>query len=92
MTVDIQYSKATLKFLQKNANVLTLEETEELVVMAVKNMFRHARLNVDVKQLRGEWQGYYRIRKGKMRIIFSTQSNETLHVVVHTIDFRGNVY
>ena len=92
MTVDIQYSKAAMKFLRKNANLLTLQETEQLVILAVKHLFRHERLNVDVKQLRGEWQGYYRVRKGKIRIIFSAEPNEALRVVVHSIDFRGSVY
>ena len=44
MTVEIQYSKAAMKFLRKNANLLTLQETEQLVIMAVKSLFRHERL------------------------------------------------
>jgi len=92
MNVEIRYSKASMKFLQKHVHLLTLDETEQLLIMAIKNIFQHARANVDVKPLRGEWQGYYRVRKGKMRIIFSAQQTETLCVTVHAIDFRGNVY
>ena len=47
--------------------------------------------SIDVKKLWGEWAGYYRIRKGTLRIIFMMDVTE--HVIfVERVDFRGNVY
>jgi len=44
-----------------------------------------------VKKLKGSWTGYYRIRKGKIRIIFDVDyKNKT--VFIEKIDFRGDVY
>ena len=47
---------------------IVYEVREEL-----KNFLRKLRgdkINVDVKKLKGNWEGYYRLRKGKLRIIF----------------------
>ncbi len=47
--------------------------------------------NVDVKRLVGDWEGYYRVRKGKLRIIFDVDKHERVSYV-EKIDFRGDVY
>jgi mRNA-degrading endonuclease RelE of RelBE toxin-antitoxin system len=38
-----------------------------------------------------QWAGYYRIRRGKVRIILKPDS-ETGIVFVDIVDFRGSVY
>nr|MBC8362975.1 hypothetical protein [Candidatus Desulfatibia profunda] len=48
-------------------------------------------VSVDVKKLKGDWQGFYRIRKGKLRIIFELNFQEHL-ICVARIDHRGKVY
>ena len=48
-------------------------------------------INVDVKKLKGSWAGYYRIRKGKIRIIFDVDYKNKA-VFIEKIDFRGDVY
>jgi len=50
-----------------------------------------ANINIDVKKLKGEWAGYYRIRKGKIRIIIKPD-NASGSIFVDAVDFRGNVY
>ena len=47
--------------------------------------------NIDVKKLKGKWEGYHRIRFGKIRIILKVNF-ETRRVFVDTIDYRGDVY
>jgi mRNA interferase RelE/StbE len=44
-----------------------------------------------VKKLKGDWQGFYRIRKGKVRIIFELSFEEHF-VYVARIDNRGEAY
>ena len=48
-------------------------------------------INIDVKKLKGDWAGYYRIRKGSIRIIIKPDS-ESRTIFVDTVDFRGSVY
>ena len=48
-------------------------------------------VNIDVKKLKGEWKGYFRIRKGKLRIIFSLDTAGR-SIYIERIDFRGDAY
>jgi len=47
--------------------------------------------NIDVKKLWSEWEGRLRIRKGKIRIIF-TMNKEERSIFVERVDSRGDVY
>ncbi|MCE2907066.1 MAG: type II toxin-antitoxin system RelE/ParE family toxin, partial [Anabaena sp. CoA2_C59] len=46
---------------------------------------------LDIKKMKGDWEGFYRLRIGKIRIVFTvnTQSGE---VEIFTIGARGDVY
>jgi mRNA interferase RelE/StbE len=44
-----------------------------------------------LKKLVGEWEGYYRLRKGKLRIIFAPNKIDKV-LFVDRIDLRGDVY
>ena len=48
-------------------------------------------VTVDLKSLSGKWEGCYRIRTGKIRIIFS-MNVETRYILVEIIDTRGSAY
>jgi mRNA interferase RelE/StbE len=48
-------------------------------------------VNIDIKKLSGEWEGYYRLRKGRLRIIFGPNRIDKV-LFVDRIDFRGDVY
>lgn len=88
MTLNLNFSKQAEKFL-KIGNI-SKEEIFELIIKALKK-FRGENVNINIKKLRGEWMGFFRIRIGKIRIIaefdFDNQS-----VFVEVIDMRGNVY
>ena len=45
----------------------------------------------EIKRLTGDWKDFYRIRKGKIRIIF-TINYESKRLYIDKIDFRGDVY
>jgi mRNA interferase RelE/StbE len=45
----------------------------------------------DIKKMRGEWNGFYRLRIGKIRIIFRVNF-EVKELDVYIIGFRGDVY
>jgi len=60
--------------------VLSIEET---------GLIPYQELNI--RKLKGEWQGFYRIRVGRIRIILRIDRNEKT-IFVYDIDFRGDVY
>ncbi|KJR40284.1 hypothetical protein MCHI_003826 [Candidatus Magnetoovum chiemensis] len=49
-------------------------------------------VNLDLKQLKGSNKGEYRIRTGKIRIIFTFEKNEIFVVFVEEVSFRADAY
>ena len=47
--------------------------------------------NIDVKKMKGDWKGYYRIKIGKIRIILKIEFAGR-SIFVDRIDYRGAVY
>jgi len=64
-----RYRKEALKFLQKHE---LLEETKIKIVKFLKGE------RVDVKKMKGNWEGYLRLRIGNYRIIFKTDFKNNL--------------
>jgi len=88
--LQIQFERKAEKFFSKTNS--SIDEINELIITAVKKLSRND-VNIDLKQLKGELKGYFRIRKNDLRIIFNVIEDENLIVVtVVNIDFRGNVY
>ena len=71
------------KFLQK------LQATERALLLEMLGKIRILQFaGLDMKKLQGE-QDLFRVRKGKIRIIFRREGN---CISVINIDYRGNVY
>jgi mRNA interferase RelE/StbE len=88
MKWTIEFSDDSLKFLKKN-NI-----KEDYIVAKIKLALRKLRgenININIKKLRGEWSGFYRIKAGKLRIIAEFQFHNNI-VYVERMDWRGNVY
>lgn len=88
MKWGIEASRNAEKFLQKNQ--LTKTEAFELIKKAIC-YFQGEDINVDIKKLTGKWAGFYRIRRGKIRII-AEFNFENSFIFIEEIDWRGNVY
>ena len=89
MSWKIGFSKESVSFLNKNGD-LSKENVIDLVLRAI-GMFSGHRINIDIKKLKGEWEGFYRIRFGKLRIIVEFQF-EICGAYIDKIDWRGNAY
>ena len=87
MKWTIHYSKEAKKFMEEHN--IVYEVREELKNFLSK--LKEEKINVDVKKLKGNWEGYYRLRKGKLRIIFEV-NKDNKSIYVERIDFRGEVY
>ena len=83
----INYSRDAEKFIKKE-DLRT--DVRNALIKFLKRM-RGENINVDVKKLKGDWEGFYRIRKGKLRIIFYVDYNDK-SVFIDKVDFRGNIY
>ncbi|MDO8492676.1 MAG: hypothetical protein Q7S34_03500 [bacterium] len=88
MPWHITASKEALSFLEKNR--LPTEEAESIIASAIRR-FQGENENVDIVKLKGKWFGFFRVRKGKIRIIVSFDF-DNLSAFIDKIDWRGNVY
>jgi mRNA-degrading endonuclease RelE of RelBE toxin-antitoxin system len=63
------------------------------LIIAIQKILQNKDTNVDVKQLKGNLQKYYRIRSGKVRILFELIDGQIIvTAIVNDVDFRGNIY
>jgi len=88
MKWKIDFSKDSLKFLEHNN--LKEDVVTDKVRIALRK-FKGENVNLNIKKLSGKWQGFYRIRSGKLRIILEFQF-ENYRVYIEKIDWRGNIY
>jgi mRNA interferase RelE/StbE len=88
MRWKIETSRNAEKFLAKNQ--LSKDEVLELVGRAIRRLCGE-RVNVNMRKLAGEWEGFYRIRRGKIRIIAEFRFEDSV-VFIEEIDWRGNIY
>lgn len=89
----IKFRKNAIKFLEK-ANLEDAEKIQEKISQLLYFVEEQAIIpftEFDIKKMKGEWEGFYRLRTGKIRIVFTanTQSGE---VEIFTIGARGDVY
>lgn len=88
MSWVVDFSSDSLKFLKKN-NLI-----EDLIIDKIKlaiRKFRGEQINIDIKKLGGKWEGFYRIRVGKLRVILEFQFRN-YRVFIEEIDWRGGLY
>jgi len=88
MNWRIDISKSTETFLDKNQ--FTREEVDDLIRKAI-HYFQGERINIDIKKLKRKWAGFYRIRRGRIRIIAEFDFDSSV-VFIEEIDWRGSVY
>lgn len=87
------YLKKSKKFLDKNQNIITENDVDELVVKFIKNRFYNVDINIDYRQLQGTFENTYRIRKGNIRIITKVLNDEIIiEAIIENIGFRGDIY
>jgi len=83
----IDYSREAEKFIESQHIRAEVSEQLKRFLMKMKGGI----VNIDLKKLSGEWEGYYRLRKGRLRIIFEIDKTDQV-LFVDRIDFRGDVY
>ena len=95
MTKDIKliYLKKSSKFLNKHQDIITESQIDELVIKFIKKRFYNINTNIDFKQMKGNIQDVYRIRKANLRIIIRVVDDEIIiEAIIEDIGFRGDIY
>jgi len=88
----LRYHREAKKFLKKldeDRRKLVLNKLNELRECLEEGIFPISRL--DLKKLKGRWEGFFRLRVGDFRIIFRVDVSEKTIFIYH-IHFRGKVY
>ncbi len=88
MRWHVDLAKHASRFIE--ANHIPKESILDIIVDAIKN-FQGEVVSIDIKKMKGEWEGFYRIRKGKWRIV-AEFNFDTNSVFIEDIDWRGNIY
>jgi len=83
----IDYSRNAEKFIESQNIRADVSEQLKRFLMKMKG----GNVNIDLRKLSGEWERYYRLRKGRLRIIFEIDKTDRV-LFVDRIDFRGDVY
>ncbi len=88
MSWRVDFSSRSLKFLAQNnlSEDFILREIE----LALRK-FQGENININIKKLKGEWRGFYRIRSGKLRAIVEFNF-DLRQAYIEAVDWRGNVY
>ena len=90
--LKITYLKRAAKFLNKN-NAITESKVDELIIAFAKKHFYGHDINIDYKQMQGNLDNIFRIRKGKLRIIIKVQQDEIIiEAIIQDIGYRGDIY
>ena len=87
MKWTVEYSKRADAFIKEQQIHEKIRDSLRDFILKISG----SNINIDVKKLKGDWEGYYRIRKGNIRIIIKPDA-ESRKIFVDVIDFRGNVY
>jgi mRNA interferase RelE/StbE len=91
--MELVLSKSAIKFLAKippkdskkiQTKILYLLDLAEKSDSIVSQ-------ELDIKQLKGIWDGFSRLRVGKIRVIFLIDLEQD-ELFIYAIDFRGDIY
>ena len=88
MNWEIGLSRQAEKFLRQRR--LTDEFAVKPVRLAIRKL-RGETVAINLKRLSGKWAGCYRVRVGKIRIIFSIDFDGQ-KILIEVVDNRGGVY
>ncbi|NEP63488.1 MAG: type II toxin-antitoxin system RelE/ParE family toxin [Symploca sp. SIO2G7] len=89
----VKFHKQAIKFLQKAnpEDISRIQVQLNQLLLAVEEQGIIPFTVLDIKKMKGEWEGFYRLRVGNMRVIF-TVSLDSADIEIYTIGPRGDVY
>ena len=91
--MDLLVSKGAAKFLDKLSvkDATKIREKLAALLNAIEQDGTVPFHELDIKVLKGDWNGFLRMRVGKIRIIFYIDIDAD-QLQIYNIDYRGNIY
>ncbi len=89
----IKFRKNAIKFLEK-ANIedtAKIQEKLNQLLIFVEEQGIIPFTDLDIKKMKGDWEGFYRLRISKIRITF-TVNIDSGEIQIYSIGMRGDVY
>ena len=89
----VKFRKQAIKFLQRanSEEVAKIQILIRQLVLTVEEQGIIPFNDLDIKKMKGEWDGFYRLRVGKNRVVFTVRIDSG-EVEIYTIGARGDVY
>ncbi len=91
--MKIEFSRSAIKFIEKLKDVdkekVRLKLKFLLISLGERGIIPFREL--DIKKLDGKWSGFFRMRVGKIRVIFKINKDNQV-LLIYEIDFRGSIY
>jgi mRNA interferase RelE/StbE len=89
----LKFRKKAIKFLEKanSEDVENLRQQISRVYIAIEEQGTITFTELDIKKMKGDWEGFYRLRTGKIRVIF-TVDIELKDMEIYAIGARGDAY
>ena len=89
----IKFRKQAVKFLQKidpeNAQKIRQQLNQLAISIEQKSIIPFTEL--DIKKMKGDWQGFYRLRINQIRLIFRVDF-DSKDIEIYAIGNRGDIY
>lgn len=91
--MKVEFSKSAIKFLKEIDSNQQNRIRAKILLLKTSLEKRQAMPfdELDIKQMKGKWQGFSRIRVGKSRIIFTVHL-DVEKIYIYDICFRGDAY
>lgn len=89
----IKFHKRAIKFLEKlnSEEIERIREQLNQLFLSVEEQGIIPFTELDIKKMKGDWEGFYRLRIGKIRIIF-TVDIDLNDLEIYAIGVRGDIY
>jgi mRNA interferase RelE/StbE len=89
----IKFRKNAVKFLDKAhpEDIERIREKLKQLLTSIEDRGVIPFTDLDIKKMKGDWDGFYRLRLGQIRIIFTVYPDFS-GLEVYAIGARGDVY
>jgi mRNA interferase RelE/StbE len=91
--MTLKFRKNAIKFLESldDKAKKKIRQKLKILVYSVDDQAIIPFNDLDIKKMKGNWEGFYRLRIGTIRVIFTVDLTSG-NIEVYRIGFRGDVY
>lgn len=91
--MSLRFRKNAIKFLESldDKTREKIRKKLKILVNSVEDKTIIPFNDLDIKKMKGTWEGFYRLRIGNIRVIFAVDLTVG-NIEVCRIGFRGNIY